>query len=106
MDSDSDKRPDSDFDERLERARARLGRNDGGREGEKEREALSGGYRLGVEFAAAIAVGAFLGYWLDRWFGSSPILLIGMTCLGVAAGIRTLMRLFATGDGKDGEDRS
>ena len=31
---------------------------------------------LGLEFAFAVVVGVALGYYLDRWFGTEPILLL------------------------------
>jgi len=46
----------------------------------------------GVTLVVATAGGAILGYFLDRWLGSSPWLtLIGLG-LGVVAGFRELVR--------------
>ena len=41
---------------------------------------------LGTMFAAAVALGIAAGYWLDRWWGTSPWLLVGGLLLGVAVG--------------------
>jgi ATP synthase protein I len=41
---------------------------------------------LGTMFAAAIVVGIAAGYWLDRWLGTSPWLLVGGLLLGVVVG--------------------
>lgn len=47
---------------------------------------------LGITFVVATAGGALLGYFLDRWLGSSPWLtLIGLG-LGIAAGFREVFR--------------
>jgi ATP synthase protein I len=41
---------------------------------------------------AAVIVGGGIGWALDRVFGTSPILLIVMFLVGVATGMRNLMR--------------
>jgi ATP synthase protein I len=41
---------------------------------------------------SAIAFGLFSGYWLDRWLGTQPWLLIVFTLLGVASGLLSLIR--------------
>lgn len=47
---------------------------------------------VGITFVVATAGGALLGYFLDRWLGSSPWLtLIGLG-FGIAAGFRELIR--------------
>jgi ATP synthase protein I len=53
----------------------------------------------GIEFAAAIGIGMTIGYWLDRWLGTEPWLMLVFLALGFAAGIRNLLRLQATGAG-------
>jgi len=47
---------------------------------------------LGVEFIAAIAVCAGIGYGLDRWVGMAPWLLISGVGLGFAVGLMQLIR--------------
>ncbi len=47
---------------------------------------------LGVQFGACVVVGTGLGYYLDRWLGTSPLLLLLFTLFGFAAGIRALLR--------------
>ena len=54
--------------------------------------ALGGLASTGIAFVVATAGGAILGYFLDRWLGSSPWLtLIGLG-LGIVAGFRELFR--------------
>ncbi|MFO1518168.1 MAG: AtpZ/AtpI family protein [bacterium] len=48
---------------------------------------------VGFQLVAAILVGAFLGQWLDRKWGSSPWLLLVGLSLGCAAGFYQLFRL-------------
>jgi ATP synthase protein I len=48
--------------------------------------------RLGADFVAGIAVGAALGWGIDRWFGTSPWGLMLFLLLGFAAGVLSLLR--------------
>ena len=50
------------------------------------------GLRLGSEFAAAILVGAGMGYLLDQWLGTSPWLMLILLLLGFAAGVLNVIR--------------
>jgi ATP synthase protein I len=52
--------------------------------------------RVGLELAAGVFVGGFLGYYLDKWLGTRPILLIVLLLLGAAAGFRNLYRMVDT----------
>jgi ATP synthase protein I len=55
---------------------------------------------LGTTLVAATVVGLFLGYWLDRWLGSSPWLTMLGTLLGIAAGYVQIIRVVREdGDG-------
>jgi ATP synthase protein I len=49
-------------------------------------------FRLVADLLAGVIVGGGIGWALDRVFGTSPLLLIVMFLLGVAAGMRNLMR--------------
>jgi ATP synthase protein I len=48
--------------------------------------------RISVELAAGLVVGGGIGYFLDRWLGTGPWLLIVFFFFGAAAGIRNVMR--------------
>lgn len=47
---------------------------------------------LGLALPSGIAVGLFFGYWLDKWLGTAPWMLIIWTLLGVASGLISLIR--------------
>ena len=47
---------------------------------------------LAMMLPASIAVGLFFGYWLDKWLGTRPWLLMIMTLFGVAAGLINLIK--------------
>jgi ATP synthase protein I len=49
-------------------------------------------FRLVAELLAGVIVGGGIGWALDRVFGTSPLLLIVMFLLGVAAGMRNVVR--------------
>jgi ATP synthase protein I len=49
-------------------------------------------YALAGQFAAAIAVGAAIGWGLDRLFNTSPLFFIIFFLLGVASGALELIR--------------
>jgi len=47
---------------------------------------------LGLMLPSSIAVGLFLGYFLDKLLGTEPWLLIVFTLFGVASGFLSLFR--------------
>ena len=49
-------------------------------------------WRMVIELVARIAIGFGIGFGLDWLFGTVPIFLILFIGLGLAAGIRTMMR--------------
>jgi ATP synthase protein I len=55
-------------------------------------------FRVGVELVAGVAVGAGIGYALDRWLGTGPWLMIVFFFLGAAGGMMNVFRA-ATGQG-------
>ena len=69
--------------------------------------------RIATEMVAGIAVGGFLGWMLDSWLGTSPLLMIVLFFFGAAAGMLNIWRM-ASGHGlkigyfdhQDGNDNS
>ncbi|MFA6147513.1 MAG: AtpZ/AtpI family protein [bacterium] len=55
---------------------------------------------LGLEMALSVVIGMGIGYYLDRWLGTGPWLMIVWIALGFAAGVRSLYRA-AVRSGKD-----
>lgn len=51
---------------------------------------------LSLELLSGVLVGAFGGYWLDRWLGTSPWLLLIGFFLGAAAGFLNIFRLVSS----------
>ena len=48
--------------------------------------------KLATDMIAGVAVGGFIGWALDRWLGTTPILLVVFLILGAAAGILNVIR--------------
>ena len=53
---------------------------------------LGNAFKLGTELVAAVIVGTIIGFILDNWFGTKPILIIIFFFIGFAAGILNVVR--------------
>ena len=87
-DEDPDARRLADLEGRLKEARG----NQEVRREDPSPSKLGAAFRLVTELLAAVIVGGGIGWALDRVFGTSPLLLIVMFMLGVAAGMRNVIR--------------
>ncbi len=47
---------------------------------------------VGIAFVLAVLFGFLIGYFLDRWLGTSPLFIILFFFVGVAAGIVNVIR--------------
>jgi ATP synthase protein I len=81
-DTDGDRKRLDDLDDRLREARQV---SEPPTRVSNTRE-LGVAYRVMVEMFVGVGVGGFLGWWLDTWFGTAPILLVTLLLLGFAAG--------------------
>ncbi|MCV6595541.1 MAG: AtpZ/AtpI family protein [Mangrovicoccus sp.] len=52
-------------------------------------------WRMVIELVAGLGIGFGIGYGLDSLFGTIPIFLVLFTFLGLAAGVKTMMRTAA-----------
>jgi len=59
---------------------------------------------LGLEMGLSVAVGAIIGYYLDKWLHTDPWLLIVFLIFGVIAGFRSLYRALKRLEREDKED--
>lgn len=96
MHTDNDEGADGSFEQRLRAARDRRGLDrpasvDGAQA--LPSTALGIGLRVGVELVSALAVSVLIGWLLDRWLHTSPILLAVFVLLGGAAGVANVYRL-------------
>lgn len=67
-------------------------------------KAMGTGFRVASELAAAIMVGGFIGWTLDKWMGTSPWFLLVFLVLGIIAGFWNVYKLAAAPTGVDAPD--
>ncbi len=79
------------LDKRLEKAQTekQAGTKKHKQKGDKD---VGKAYRIGIELVLAVAVGGAIGWYLDKWLGTTPWLLIIFFFLGVAAGFRNVYK--------------
>ncbi|MGH6898505.1 MAG: AtpZ/AtpI family protein [Geminicoccaceae bacterium] len=82
-----------DFDERMRRLRedARLPQDEA-TEGRPRPSIGGAGMHVGIELVAGVIGGALIGYGLDRWLDTWPILFLVFFFLGAAAGMLNAYR--------------
>ena len=80
-----------DLETRLKIAKSKLEKNEIKREGKKG-VFLGNAFKLGTELVAAVAVGSIIGFILDNWFGTKPLLIILFFLFGSAAGIYNVIK--------------
>jgi len=79
-----------DLEGRVRDARKR--HETGPEDAEARGTAMGQALKLSTELIAGVAVGGFIGWWLDRVFGTAPFLMVLFLLLGGAAGIINVVR--------------
>jgi len=104
-DPDGDRRRIDELDARLKAARGAAPKPSQG-SGMSQRQ-TNVAYRVLVDMIAGLLVGGVLGYWLDRWWGSKPYMLVAMTILGFAGGMTNAWRAIKSyaKDAEGGEEK-
>ena len=59
---------------------------------------------LGIEMGVSLAIGLAIGYYLDRYFGTGPILTLIFMVLGLVAGMKRLYELWKKMERDDERD--
>ena len=80
-----------DLDTRLKIAKSKL-ENSEIKTDRKKGVFLGNAFKLGTELVAAVAVGSIIGFILDNWFGTKPLLIILFFLFGSAAGINNVIK--------------
>ena len=81
-----------DLKTRLKIARSKLQNQNLEKADKKKGVFLGNAFKLGTELVAAVAVGAIIGFILDNWFDTKPLLIIVFFLFGAAAGILNVFR--------------
>ena len=86
--------PPEKLADRLRDLRQKVDRDSGPAEGPDPAQGSAMGlaFRVGIELAAGLVVGGGLGWLLDRWWHTSPVMLILLFFLGAAAGMVNVFR--------------
>src|SRR3954471_18410825 len=97
---------EADLSARLQSLGQRLAHKEGasrqteaGPSSKSDPSAIARGFRLSTELVAGVLVGAFIGWALDKWLGSSPWGMIVFLLLGFAAGVINVMRAAGVSSG-------
>jgi ATP synthase protein I len=61
-------------------------------DGKARGSAMGMAFRTSTEMIAGLVVGGLVGWQLDKWLGTSPVLLLLFFLLGAAAGIWNVIR--------------
>ncbi len=80
-----------DLKTRLKIAKSNLRKENLDRE-KKSGVFIGNAFKLGTELVAAVAVGTIIGFILDNWFDTKPLLIIIFFLFGAAAGILNVFR--------------
>ena len=77
---------------RLEIAKQKIKKNQIKKNTYTNAASLGKALKISTELVASVVVGATLGYILDSWFDTKPLLMIIFFFIGVAAGILNVFR--------------
>ena len=81
----------NDFKTRLKIAKSKLKKHHP-EKSSKEGIFLGNAFKLVSELLAAVVVGTIIGFILDNWFGTKPLLIIIFFLFGAAAGILNVFK--------------
>jgi len=76
---------------RLEIAKKKIKKSDKKNEGSNA-ASLGKALKISTELIAAVVVGSLIGFLLDGWFDTKPVLIICFFFMGVGAGILNVFR--------------
>ena len=89
---ESEKLPDlKELGKRIEQAKQESHINDG-------ESAAPGAMNVSIDLLAGVLGGSFVGYYLDKWLGTSPVFFITCFFLGIAGAVRNILRSVRNAD--------
>ena len=83
--------PKNSFRTRLEIAKNKINKDKNNQKNQKNSN-FGEAFKLSTELVAAVAVGTIIGFILDNWFDTKPILIIIFFLFGAAAGIMNVFK--------------
>lgn len=93
----ADDRQNDDLDRRIAEAKAKIEQPVTAAQGAAE----SRGWAVGIEFVGVILVSTALGYFIDRFAGTSPWVMIALLVFGFIAGVYRAQQTSAQFDADD-----
>jgi len=81
-----------DLSTRLKIAKKKIKKNEKNNKGSNA-ASLGNALKISTELVAAVVVGSTIGFLLDNWFDTKPILTICFFFMGVAAGILNVFKV-------------
>ena len=81
-----------DFKTRLKIAKSKI-KKQINLDSEKRGSFMGSAFKLGTELVAAVGVGTIIGFILDSWFDTKPVLIICFFVLGAISGIRNVIKV-------------
>ena len=81
-----------DIKTRLKIAKSKIKEKDTTNNNKRKSVFIGNAFKLGSELVAAVVVGTIIGFILDNWFDTKPILIIIFFLFGAAAGIKNVFR--------------
>lgn len=97
---------EDELDRRIAAAKKAEQRLSGSQPAAAEGKVESRGWAIGVEFVGAVLVSTLIGFFLDRWLGTKPWLMILFLLLGFAAGLRRAIVTSSKFDADSTNDRN
>lgn len=79
--------------DRINEAREQSGLNNSESAKDQKKKGMGKDARIGIEFVGAIAGSAFIGFFLDRQFETSPLFMFLFLFAGVATGFYNIYRV-------------
>jgi len=80
-----------EFSTRLKIAKKKIKKEDQKNKGSNA-ASVGNALKISTELVAAVVVGSTIGFLLDNWFGTKPLLTICFFFIGVAAGMLNVFR--------------
>jgi len=80
-----------EFSTRLKIAKKKIKKNNQNNKGSNA-ASIGNALKISTELVAAVVVGSTIGFLLDNWFGTKPLLTICFFFIGVAAGILNVFK--------------